>query len=120
MSLRDSRPHGCAPVASKVSDQAIFQEKCRRDPEFRNRVLGLERMLRVKVQKESMLVPVGAVPGQLVASHSEKTSLRSAIENPDDGEFPQPVRSSEIAVGAASAEASGVASELAVDAACLC
>ena len=104
-------------MAPKVSDQAIFQEECRRDPEFRNRVLGLERMLRVKVQKETMLVLEGAVPGQLVASHAEKTLLRSAMENLDDGEVPQPVRSSELAVVAASAEASGVSSELAVGAA---
>ena len=45
--------HRCVPVASEVSDQAIFLEECRRDPEFRKRVLGLERMLRVKAQKET-------------------------------------------------------------------
>ena len=28
-----------------------------------------------------MLVPEGAVPGQLVASHAEKTLLRSAMQN---------------------------------------
>ena len=36
------------PHAAAVSGAAIFDEECRHDPEFRNRVLGLERMLRVK------------------------------------------------------------------------
>ena len=45
--------HCCVPVASEVSNQAIFLEECRRDPEFRNGALGLERMLRVKAQKET-------------------------------------------------------------------
>ena len=147
-SLRGSLLHCCAPVASKVSDEAIFQEECRPDPEFRNRVLGLERMLRVEAQKESTLVPEGAFPGKLVASHSGKTlprsvmdnafvaniqdldvgvdtdSVRRAFRSPSEGpetvlvsagvskgitellEVAEPVRSSELAVGAASAGAS--------------
>ena len=31
---------------------ALFQEECCRDPEFRKEVLGLERTLRVKARKE--------------------------------------------------------------------
>ena len=44
------------PLAPAVSGAAI--EECRQDPEF-----GLERMLRVKAQKESPLVPESAIPG---------------------------------------------------------
>ena len=66
---------------SKVSDEAIFPEECRQDNKYRNRVLGLERMLRVKAQKESTSVPEGALPGKLVASHVEKTLPRSVMGN---------------------------------------
>ena len=85
--------HCCVPVASEVSNQAIFLEECRRDPEFRNRALGLERMLRVKAQNE--------------------TNIRDL----DNGVVSEPVRSSELVVGAASVEAFGVTSEFAVGAA---
>ena len=73
--------HRSDPVASKVSEEAIFQEECRQDLEFRNRVRGLERLLRVKAQKESSLMPGGALPGKLAASHAEKTLPRSMKEN---------------------------------------
>ena len=63
-----------SPVASSLDGAvgphaaALFQEECRQDPEFRNRVLGLERMLRVKASfsgSESVDVSkvCGAVPG---------------------------------------------------------
>ena len=56
------------PHAAAVSGAALFHEECRHDPEFRNRVLGLERMLRVKAALPGTeTVPVskvsGAVPG---------------------------------------------------------
>ena len=56
------------PHAAAVSGAALFHEECRQDPEFRNRVLGLERMLRVKAALSGTeTVPVskvsGAVPG---------------------------------------------------------
>ena len=97
-------------MASEVSNQTIFLEECRRDPEFRNRALGLERMLRVKVQKE--------------------TNIRDFENGVDSDSFSESVSlswvrpllrrlgvASEFAVGAASAEASGVASELVAGAA---
>ena len=50
---------GLSPLAGSVgprvaarSGAALFDEECRQDPEFLNRVLGLERMLRVKLQQE--------------------------------------------------------------------
>ena len=46
-----------------MSGAAIFHEECRQDPEFSDRVLGLERMLRVQALKESFLVPENAHPG---------------------------------------------------------
>ena len=47
-----------------MSGAALFQEECRQDPEFRNRVLGLERMLRVKASfSGSESVPVSKVSG---------------------------------------------------------
>ena len=51
-----------------MSGAVLFHEECRQDPEFRNRVLGLERMLRVKAALSGTeTVPVskvsGAVPG---------------------------------------------------------
>ena len=38
------------PHAAAVSGAALFDEECRSDPAFRSRVLGLERMLRVKAK----------------------------------------------------------------------
>ena len=73
-------------MAFEVSNQAIFLEECRRDPEFRNRVLCLERTLRVKAQKETNISDLG--------------------DGVDSDSVPEPVRSSELVVGAASAEAS--------------
>ena len=56
------------PHAAAVSGAAIFHEECRQDQEFRNRILGLERLLRVKAAiPGTETVPVskvsGAVPG---------------------------------------------------------
>ena len=56
------------PHAAARSGSLLFDEECRQDPEFLNRVLGLERMLRVKASfSGSETVPVskvsGAVPG---------------------------------------------------------
>ena len=56
------------PHAAAVSGAAVFHEECRQDPEFRNRVLGVERMLRFKAALSGTeTVPVskvsGAVPG---------------------------------------------------------
>ena len=62
------------PHATAVSGATLFHEECRLDPEFRNRVLGLERMLRVKSQQESPLVPESALPGA-------ETGIVSAGEN---------------------------------------
>ena len=73
-------------MASEVSNQAIFLEECRRDPEFRNRALGLERMLCVKAQNE--------------------TNIRDFDNGVDSDSVSEPVRSSELVVGAASVEAS--------------
>ena len=50
---------GLSPLAGSVGPRVaarsgadLFDEECRQDPEFLNRVLGLERMLRVKLQQE--------------------------------------------------------------------
>ena len=54
---------GLSPLAGSVgprvaarSGAALFDEECRQDPEFLNRVLGLERMLRVNCRR-SFLEP---------------------------------------------------------------
>ena len=52
------------PDAAAVSGAALFDEECRSDPAFRNRVLGLERMLRVKAALlETKTVPTSKVSG---------------------------------------------------------
>ena len=89
--------HCCVPVASEVSNQAIFLEEYRRDPEFRNRALGLERTLRVKAQNE--------------------TNIRDFDNGVDSGSVAEPVRSSELVVGLASVVDFEVTSEFDVGAA---
>ena len=52
------------PHAAAVSGAALFDEECRSDPAFRNRVLGLEHMLRVKAAlPETETVPTSKVSG---------------------------------------------------------
>ena len=94
-------------MASEVSDQAIFLEECRRDLEFRNRVLGLERMLRVKAQKETNISDFdNGIDSGLVAPSLRPSVVDFEVTN-------------EFGVGAASAEAFEVTSEVAVGC-CLC
>ena len=100
--------HRCVPVASEVSDQAIFLEECRRDPEFRNRVLGLERMLRVKSQKETNTNDFdNGIDSGLVAPFEVTNEFGVGAASAEAFEA-----TSEVAVDEVSAQASGVASVL--------
>ena len=101
--------HRCAPVASEVSDQAIFLEECRRDPEFRNRVLGLERMLRVKSQKETTINDVdnGIDSGLAAPTLRPYNESGGGVASAEAFEA-----TSEVAVDEVSAQAFGVASVL--------
>ena len=65
------------PHAAAVSGAALFHEECRQDPESGNRVLGLERMLRVKLQQE--------FPGAETASVSSGKN-KGIIEIPEVNE----------------------------------
>ena len=65
------------PRVAARSGAALFDEECRQDPEFLNRVLGLERMLRVKLQKE--------FPGTETASVSSGKN-KGIIEIPEVNE----------------------------------
>ena len=76
------------PVQDPGTKDALFQEECRQDPESRNQVLGLERVLRVKGKKETTSVSdlptsvsEGALPGKLVTNHSAKTELRAKAKD---------------------------------------
>ena len=52
------------PHAAAVSGAALLDEECRSDPAFRSRVMGLERMLRVKASLlETKTVPTSKVSG---------------------------------------------------------
>ena len=75
---------GLSPLAGSVgprvaarSGSALFDEECRQDPEFLNRVLDLERMLRVKLQQE--------FPGAETASVSSGKN-KGIIEIPEVNE----------------------------------
>ena len=65
------------PRVAARSGAALFDEECRQDPEFLNRVLGLERMLRVKLQQE--------FPGTETASVSSGKN-KGIIEIPEVNE----------------------------------